>query len=334
MSLAPSRRRVSTFIGALLLGLTLSFFFFSSFSSSSPISSTGHFTRTSSPAGSDEVVRISKSNKSAAGIPHKVWQIFFPRRDTVVSEDMRKSVGSWATVNPDSTYTRFDQQGAETFVRQHFANRPDIVRVYTELQVPILQLDFLRYMILAAEGGVYADTDVFTEKPIKHWVPRNMRKKVRAIVGIEYDKLDDAEIDGAFYYAIQFCQWTIASSKGHPMLQLAVDTTAKAIDNLAKRQQCEVGDLEPTDWDVLNTTGPIMWTNVVFRSLSAASGRNVSTDELTKLEEPKLFGDILVLPIDGFSTGISHSGSGRHGEQALIRHAFKGTWRGMDIDAD
>lgn len=40
------------------------------------------------------------------------------------------------------------------------------------------------------------------------------------------------------------------------------------------------------------------------------------------LEEPKLYGDILVLPIDGFATNVPHSGPGKYPDQALSRHGF------------
>ncbi|KAL2349883.1 glycosyltransferase sugar-binding region DXD domain-containing protein-containing protein [Cryomyces antarcticus] len=145
--------------------------------------------------------------------------------------------------------------------------------MYTDLQVLILQLDFLRYMILAAEGGVYADTGTHAVKPLRSWVPKHLRKKTAAVVGIEYDRLNDTE-----------------------------------------------------------RTGPAMWSKVVFKSLSMAIGRDVSIEDLSGLKEPTLFGNILVLPIDGFATNVGHSGSGRHGEQALIIRGFKGSWRGLESD--
>jgi alpha 1,6-mannosyltransferase len=37
---------------------------------------------------------------------------------------------------------------------------------------------------------------------------------------------------------------------------------------------------------------------------------------------------VLILPIDGFATGVPHSGaSGDTVEASLVRHQFKGAWR-------
>ena len=116
------------------------------------------------------------------------------------------------------------------------------------------------------------------------------------------------------------------------MLQLAVEEAVAGLYALAGKQQCSIGELEPVDDDILKTTGPYMWSQVVFKSLSRAVNRTVTIEELSGLEEPRLYGDILVFPIDGFSPGIGHSGSGKHPELTLIRHGFKGTWRGLPSD--
>ncbi len=51
-----------------------------------------------------------------------------------------------------------------SYVEQHFGptgiNRPDIVDFYQSVNLTIVKADLLRYMIMYAEGGVYADIDV------------------------------------------------------------------------------------------------------------------------------------------------------------------------------
>lgn len=63
------------------------------------------------------------------------------------------------TLNPTASYSRIGKQGAIDFVKQQYAHRPDIIRVYKAIQTPVLEADFLRYLLLAAEGGVYSDID-------------------------------------------------------------------------------------------------------------------------------------------------------------------------------
>jgi hypothetical protein len=84
-----------------------------------------------------------------------------------------------------------------------------------------------------------------------------------------------------------------------------------------------------TDEDVLAITGPRGWTLTIYAALSAAAGSNITWHNLTGMREPRLFGDILVLPIDGFATGLPHSGSTLAGSpDAMVRHEFRGSWRG------
>jgi alpha 1,6-mannosyltransferase len=81
----------------------------------------------------------------------------------------------------------------------------------------------------------------------------------------------------------------------------------------------------------MNSTGPAAWTDVVFEVLQEHN-RNLNTSkDLSFMTEPRLYGDVLVLTIDGFGTGQPHSNSTNNGsipEAALMKHLFRGSWRG------
>ena len=258
-------------------------------------------------------------------IPRNIYQVFFYND---ADESMLNHMDSWIHTNPDCSYTRLSRSGALEFVREHYADRPDIVKLYSDLAVPVLNSDMLRYLILQAHGGIYADVDVSALQPLRKWVPKHFRKRAAVIVGIEYDRMNDAEMSPGFWLDLQFATWTVAAAPGHPMLQLAIETIASRIYALAEKQGCALEDLEPTDDQILQTTGPAVWSKVVFDSLSLAAGKTITPADLTMMEEPRLFGDILVLPIDGFTGNVPHSGAGRHPEQQLISHGFHGSWRG------
>jgi alpha 1,6-mannosyltransferase len=262
--------------------------------------------------------------ETAAAIPRTIWQIYSETPDDGILEHM----DTWFKLNPDCSHHRLSKAGAIEFISRHYAHRPDLVDLYTNLKLRSLNSDLLRYMILATEGGVYADMDVSAEKPIKGWVPKQYRRTAKAVVGLEYDRRDDSDRLGGFFMDVQFCQWTMAAGPGHPMLISAVEEVAKNIYALAERQQSSLAELEPSDDDVLNTTGPAIWSRIVFESLSVAADRYVGPEDVSGLQEPVLFGDILVMPIDAFATNVGHSGAGEHEDQALIRHGFRGSWRG------
>ncbi|KAG7009456.1 initiation-specific alpha-1,6-mannosyltransferase [Physcia stellaris] len=260
-------------------------------------------------------------------IPPKIWQIFL--LGAAPLSETTNTVGTWISKNQDYSYTLVSNDGGKDFVRKNYALRPEISSPFLELRSPILHSDFLRYLLLEAEGGVYTDLDTTCTKPISDWVPDALRSRVHAIVGIEYDQRDDEPYIGMSATRMQFCQWTMAASKGHPLMTKVVKSVVGALHRLARRKGKAIRELEPTDDEVIEVTGPAIWTRAVMESLSEATGTTMSYVNMTGMKEPTLFGDILILPIDGFGAGQPHSGSTRDGDSpnAYSRHLFRGSWK-------
>ncbi|EPE06763.1 initiation-specific alpha- -mannosyltransferase [Ophiostoma piceae UAMH 11346] len=211
----------------------------------------------------------------------------------------------------------------------------DAVLQYAHMPRRVLRADFMRYLVLALEGGVYSDIDTHLIRSIHNWVPAEHRDSVKLIVGLEADR--SPPISGTTY-EVQFCQWTLASAADHPTMWTMLErilAKARALDgglpfpgSGEKRNYKKL-----TDTDVLEITGPAAWTEVVYEHLNAVAGDGVGADRitwetLTGMREPRLFGDTLVLPIDGFATGVPHSGASMsNGKETLVRHQFQGKWR-------
>jgi alpha 1,6-mannosyltransferase len=268
----------------------------------------------------------TSSTASLEEIPLKIWQLYFGYSPL---SDFAELLQSWITKNQDCAYTLVSDKGGDSFVREHYAHRPDVLHAFLDLRFPVLRSDFLRYLLLNAAGGVYSDLDTAALKPIRDWVSPDVRAKVHAIVGIEYDQRDDEPYVGLTYTRLQFCQWTMAASAGHPILQKIIERVVVALHDIAKRHNVSVGDLRPSDEEVMEITGPAIWTEAVMESLSEATGTSMSYINMTGMKESTLFGDILILPIDGFGIGQPHSGSTRGGGEdgAFVRHLFKGSWK-------
>lgn len=258
-------------------------------------------------------------------IPRNIWQLYFGYSPL---GDLGTSVMTWISMNQDFQYVLMSAEGGNAFAQKHYSDQPKILQTFLDLQFPIFRSDLLRYMLLEAEGGVYSDLDTTAQKPIIEWIPKDLQAKVRAIVGIEYDQRDDEPYFGMSATRLQFCQWTMAASQGHPMMKNIVIQVVDAIHNMAEGNNTTIGNLQPVDEEVLPVTGPAIWSRVVLEALSTATGTNVTYLNLTGLHEPRLFGDILILPIDGFGSGQPHSGSSRDGtDQAFVTHQFKGSWK-------
>lgn len=289
------------------------------------------------PQSLDWLATAGQNSKPDASrlIPPKIWQILLSKNDglnkkpVVFDADQLQDASSWLAMNADYTYTLMSDKKSDEFVSSHFANEPKIVETYKNLSNVGMKSDLLRYLILGTEGGVYTDTDTVALKPIDYWVPRRYRDKVRLIVGIEFDRRDGGAWADIPHW-LQFCQWTIAAAPGHPVFRKMVERVLQSVDELSDKYNVPLDQLHPGSFEVMNSTGPAAWTDVVFEQLQEYDPSLESTKDLSFMTKPELYGDILVLTIDGFGMGQSHSHSTNDGtipEAALMRHLFRGSWR-------
>lgn len=223
---------------------------------------------------------------------------------------------------------------AALLIKHLYANVPDVLEAYEALPKPILKADFFRYLILLARGGVYSDIDTQVIKPAWEWVPQELvLEKYGLVIGIEADP--DRE-DWAQWYSrrVQFCQWTMRSKPGHPALIEAVSRLTEK--TLAKKKAHTL--LKDSDESVVEWTGPAIWTDAIFAYLNSqipsdptqkpleASG--YSWKDLTGLTDARRIGDVIILPITGFSPGQGHMGSLEFDDpHAMVKHDFEGTWK-------
>ena len=305
------RRRPARFtLGAALFALYAYFFLYQNF-----IGSASRIQQSSQPQ-LDE-------------IPTRIWQIFFGYTPL---DDFTPSLQTWVSKNQDYSYTLMSKEGGDDFARKHYADRPDILESFLQLNFHVLRSDLLRYMILESEGGVYSDLDTVAIKSVRDWVPKELRSQVHAVVGVEYDQLDKEPYYGMEGSRIQFCQWTMAASRGHPIMKNIVRKVVTALNEAVERNNTSVADFQPADdSEVVQISGPVIWTQAVLESMSEATGTNMSYLNITGMNEPRLFGDVLILPIDGFGAGQPHSNSTRDDNigpgDVFVRHQWKGSWK-------
>lgn len=271
-------------------------------------------------------------------IPPKIWQIFVPNsrkhladQPFIIDPSQLTDTASWIARNPNYHYRLVTSTWADAFVDEHFAaEHPEMAQTYHSLRNPGLKSDLLRYLILYVEGGVYTDIDTVALRPIDEWVPADARAEVRLIVGVEFDQRDGA-MWSEIPPTLQFCQWTIAAAPGHPIFMAIVSRAVESVRVLAGDVYgVDVEDLRPTSFEVMNATGPAAWTDVLFEQLQLADPGVTHLKNLSAMIGSRLYGDILVLSIDGFGVGQVHSGStndGTYPDIALVKHNFRGSWR-------
>ena len=188
----------------------------------------------------------TSENELHTPIPKKIWQIWIhPTNQPKAKGDWGKSSNTWIDLNPgwDYIYAVMNDAAAGTYVREAFQHhRQDIVDAFTQANETIHKADFLRYLLLLQEGGVYSDLDVSCVRPVEEWIKPEWKENTGLAIGIELDDFLDVPFDPE-ERQLQFCQWTMMARPQHPTMQKVVD---RVTERLASG---EAGD-------VMDVTGP------------------------------------------------------------------------------
>jgi mannosyltransferase OCH1-like enzyme len=270
---------------------------------------------------------------SVSKFPAYIWQTWKQDKDDPNFDSrFRDSVRSWSHKNPGFVHEVMSDDITHALVQHLYMNVPRVIEAYEAMPENILRADFFRYLILLARGGTYSDVDTKALKPVPNWIPGRIDpSSVGLIVGIE---ADPDRADWAEWYArrIQFCQWTIQSKPGHPVLR---DIVAKITEETLHRKATNTLSL-PTSKErgsmIMDWTGPGIWTDSVFEYFNdnLKSGLNypVNWRNFTGLQDSYKVSDVMVLPITSFSPGVGTMGSQSDSHPlAFVKHQFEGTWK-------
>lgn len=255
--------------------------------------------------------------------PTKIWQSW---KDD--SEDPTERTAGfprkWRVVNPSWRYERITDANMDAYVRERLVKTdPSIADLFAALTDPILRADLLRYLILLREGGVWADIDVLPHRPVPEWVPEQYRDRVNLVAGIETDHHKQPVWSG-LPYSVVLCQYVVLAKPGHPALRVLVDRVVGSLQRLLGGKR--PGEVITFD-DVMATTGPFMFTDVLMQYFRNVTGVEHTGNEMDRLAEPLLIGDVLVLPKDSFGWLPQENTHAKGDPMILVEHLFISTWR-------
>ena len=146
---------------------------------------------------------------------------------------------------------------------------------------------------------MYSDIDTTSLIPIEDWVPSAYVNKVNLVIGVEYDKLDGGR-RGDFTLDLQFCTWAILAKPGHLLMEMTVDRVLSRLKGLAQQQETTTSGIRASYREVLNTTGPGLFTEAVIEGLAFTTGTNFTWQNLTGMTESKIVGDGTYFPWPSF----------------------------------
>lgn len=280
--------------------------------------------------------------------PKNIWQTWkVAPEDASFPKQYKSFLEEWSEKNPTYKKHVLSDEKCHELINQLYSTVPDVAEAYNSMPKSILKADFFRYLILYARGGVYSDIDTIGLKPIDLWPSLNetmygQANEAGIVVGIEADP--DRE-DWHDWYArrVQFCQWTIQSKSGHPLLrELIAEITNLTLTRKKKGQLKKVLGKDEGG-DIMDWTGPGIWTDYVFKYMNNIMqpqenfNNKVIDDEVitwklfTGMTKPIVVDDVMVLPITSFSPDVGQMGakSSSH-EMALAKHMFLGSWKPDD----
>jgi hypothetical protein len=145
-------------------------------------------------------------------------------------------------------------------------------------------------------------------------------------VGLEFDMQFRSE---GVEVASQFTNWVIVSKPGNKHLMYVIDSTVADICAVAKKNDVEIEDLELWMFpDVVNIAGPRKMTMAILGSLSGTTNQLVDDRMISDTKEPRLVGDVLVMPNNAFTDWQAGYPTDRG--PVLVRHHYAGSWKASD----
>ncbi|KAK4450831.1 hypothetical protein QBC34DRAFT_66342 [Podospora aff. communis PSN243] len=315
---AQFRRCVPLYIGAVVLVLFI--FNLNLF----------HLTGHRVPPHPQYATKISPPKVVRSGFPNKIWQTWkvsplaFEQRDLDVAR-------SWTRKNPDWRYEVLTDGNDMRYVEWHFGpegfDRPDIVNFYRDVKAAIVKADLLRYLIMYAEGGLYADIDVEALRPLTKFIPdRYDVKDIDMIIGVEIDEPDwkDHPILGP--KSRSFCQWTFMCKPQLPVMMRLIEQIMTWLNGVAKEQGVSLSEVKLDFDQIISGTGPSAFTNAILTEMDLAKedpNQKIDWDLFHDMSESRIVSRVLVLTVEAFAAGQGHSDSGNHDARAaLVRHHY------------
>lgn len=240
----------------------------------------------------------------------------------------REQEATWTEQHPGFIHEVITDQVAVHLLRLLYGSVPEVLEAYEALPLPVLKADFFRYLILLARGGIYSDIDTYAIRSALEWVPESVpRDQIGLVIGIEADP-DRPDWKDWYSRRIQFCQWTIQSKPGHPVLR---EVVSRITEQVLKRKRA--GSLKDVvDKDVIEFTGPALWTDIIFGYFNDEryfdmenSVGLIDWKNFTGMETARRVGDVIVLPITSFSPGVQQMGAKDYDDpMAFVKHDFEG----------
>ncbi|CCK70123.1 initiation-specific alpha-1,6-mannosyltransferase KNAG_0D03770 [Huiozyma naganishii CBS 8797] len=267
-----------------------------------------------------EQLALTFPYNAQAPIPKHVWQTWKEGPDSATFPgNFRLYQSDWANWDKNVQYSLIKDDQMVPFLEEVYGGVPLVVEAFKLLPTIILRADFFRYLVLYARGGIYSDMDTFPLKDMAEWPsynegklqtmlegaqPLNYKASKPAhepsiarindaglVIGIEADP-DRPDWKDWFARRIQFCQWTIQSKPGHPVLrELILNITATTLQSVDGSFTSITDKSHAEDYNVNYRHKRLFDTKYDHHKLK--NKQNVDGSDIMNWTGPGIFSDII-----------------------------------------
>lgn len=254
---------------------------------------------------SKKVPRKIVISKNKHLIPRNIYRIMIDsdtfhkdvtRKTKEVPEKYKKAYDFTQKCNPNYTQIVYDDNDIDAFLKKYYYNHPiwknDVYKYYYKINPKLgaAKADFFRYVLLYEKGGIYLDMksavrnlDLFMKEndtfvySYDHFLPKIIYKTLKLFQGNKYE-IPDKILE----------QWWLATAPKNPIFKNIIDDMLQKLEQYEKMdtdtyQSCKK-NIVPilhagnVTLDILNVTGPILFTNAVERSIFKYKSRELLKD--------------------------------------------------------
>lgn len=183
------------------------------------------------------------------------------------------------SLNPTWEFKIYDSERAVCFIRENYGR--SLLAAYNAIdeRYGAARADFLRYLVLYREGGVYLDLKSCFEQPIDHVVSGDEGYILAQWRNGEGESHQGWGLHDDISYVAggEFQQWHVIAAPGHPFLRAVLEHVVHNISRYSPRR-------DGTGWiGVLRTTGPIAYTAAIHPLLGSHKHKRVPDETILAL---------------------------------------------------
>lgn len=270
--------------------------------------------------------------------PGYIWQTWkHGLNDEKFNALYREGQSQWAGKNPGFVHEIFNDDTSYAFIKHLYGHVPEVIEAFEALPEVILKIDFFKYLVLFARGGVYADVDTMPLQPIPNWIPDNVSPTEIGLIISVGSESSSPQWRMESHRRLEFGQFVIQAKPGHPILrEIIAQITIKTLRKKRLLKEGEYmglqGNSNEMQLELSRWTGSGAWTDVVFEILNdyvkSSIYKSVTWKEFHDLTQPKLISDVLVLPIKSFASDLEVPKDGKITDAiAFVKHYNDKIWK-------